>query len=70
MECTPGKFVKSTKLGRMVDAQDSCAVIQKNLHKQEKWTNMNLIKFNQGKCKVSYLGRNKPTQQYKLELSS
>lgn len=54
----------------MVDAEDGCAIIQKNLHKQEKWTNMNLIKLNKGKCKVSYLERNNLTQQYKLELSS
>lgn len=34
-ECTPGKFVYSTKLRRVVGAQDGHVVIQKDIHRPE-----------------------------------
>lgn len=42
-ECTLGKFVDNTKLGGMADAQDGSVVIQKDLHRPGKQTNMYLM---------------------------
>ena len=43
---------------------DGCSAIQRDL---EKWANRNLMKFNKGKCKVLFLGRNNSMLQDRLE---
>ncbi|KAK4830781.1 hypothetical protein QYF61_013614 [Mycteria americana] len=44
----------------------SCATIQTDLSRLEKWAGRNLMKFNQRKCKGLHLGRNNPRHQYTL----
>jgi len=44
---------------------DDKSVIQKNLHRLEKWTDRNLVKFNKGKHKAVYLGWNNCVQGYR-----
>lgn len=51
------KFVDDTKL-RVTDPPDGCAAIQQDLDRVEKWTERNLINFNEGRYKALHLRRN------------
>ena len=62
----PSKFVDDTELGRVADRPEGHASIQRDLDRLEKWANRNLMRFNQEKCNVLPLGRNKPRHQYML----
>ncbi|PKU40376.1 rna-directed dna polymerase from mobile element jockey-like [Limosa lapponica baueri] len=65
-ECTLSKFTDDTKLGGVADTPEGCATIQQDLERLESWAETNLVKFNKGKCRVLYLGRNNPIHQYTL----
>ena len=65
-ECALSKFADDTKLGGAADQTEGCATIQRDLNRLDKWADRNLIKFNQEKCKVLHLGKNKPRHQYVL----
>ncbi|KAK4816876.1 LOW QUALITY PROTEIN: hypothetical protein QYF61_024518 [Mycteria americana] len=59
-ECYLRKFTDYIKPGGTADAPDGCGAIQRDLNRLEKWASRNLMKFNKGKCEVTYLGRNNP----------
>ena len=46
------------------------AAIQRHLDRLETWLDGNLLKFSQGKCKVSHLGYNNPMQQDRQALTA
>ena len=50
----------------MVDTLERQDAIQRDLHRLEQWTQLNLIRFNKFKCKVLHLGQGNPHYQYKL----
>jgi len=55
-----------TILGGVADALEGRAAIQRDIHRQEKWADRNLMKFSKEKCKVLQLGRNNSRHQYML----
>jgi len=55
-----------TKLRGMPDMPGGGAATQKDLSRVEKSADGNLMKYNKGKHKVHYLGRNNPSHHYML----
>jgi len=49
-----------TKQGGVADTLEGCAAIQRDLNRLEKWADKNLMKCNEGKCKILLLRRNNP----------
>ena len=54
-ECTFGKLADGANISGVVDTIEVKDTIQKDLNRLEKWTHMNLMRFNMAKCKVLHL---------------
>ncbi|PKU46845.1 rna-directed dna polymerase from mobile element jockey- hypothetical protein [Limosa lapponica baueri] len=66
IECTFSKFADATKLCGAVNALEGRDAIQKDLKRLERWARVNLVKFNQAKCRVLHLGHSNPKHKYRL----
>ncbi|PKU37178.1 hypothetical protein llap_12518 [Limosa lapponica baueri] len=64
---TLSKFAVNTNLGRVADAPEECAAIQRDHKRLKKWAGRSLMRSKKGKCKVLHLGWNSPRHQYRLE---
>ena len=60
-----GQSAPSASL-QIIQNWEDWLVIQSSLDKLEKWTSRNLMKFNNGKCKVLNVERNNPRHQDRL----
>ncbi|PKU43178.1 rna-directed dna polymerase from mobile element jockey- hypothetical protein [Limosa lapponica baueri] len=52
IRCTLSKFVDDTKLYGAANMLQGSDAIQRDLDRLERWVYVNLVKFNQAKCKV------------------
>ncbi|GAB0197924.1 cAMP-dependent protein kinase inhibitor alpha [Grus japonensis] len=51
IECTLSKFVDDTKLSGAANTLEGRGGIQRDLNRLEEWDHVNIMKFNQAKCK-------------------
>lgn len=58
-ECLISKFSGYIKLRGVADTTQGCVTIQRDLNRLKKWSDANLLMFNEGKCKFcTWLGAN------------
>jgi len=67
IEYTLSKFVDDSKVCGAVDTLEGRDAIQSKLDRLEEWAHVNLMKFNQAKCKVRHLRQGYSKYQYRLE---
>lgn len=64
-EATSQVYTSDSRLSS--DTLEGCAAVHWDLNRLEKWIGKSPVKLSRKKCKVLYLGRSNPVQQYKLE---
>ncbi|GAB0178536.1 mitochondrial enolase superfamily member 1 [Grus japonensis] len=55
-EHTISKLADDVRPAGVADTPEGHAAIQRDINRQEKWANRNLMKFSKGKCKAPHLG--------------
>jgi len=66
IECTLNRFASDTKLGGVVNMLQGRDAIQRDLDRLERWACVNLMKFNEAKCKVLHMCGGNPKHKYRL----
>ncbi|PKU46899.1 spermine hypothetical protein [Limosa lapponica baueri] len=65
-ECTLSKFLVNTNLCGAVNTLEGRNAIQRDFDRLERWACVNLMKFNNAKCKVLHVGQHNPKHKYRL----
>jgi len=66
IECTLSKSANDTKQCVVVDTLERRGAIQRDPERLERWACVNLMKFNEAKCKVLHMGWVYPKHKYRL----
>ncbi|KAK4832519.1 hypothetical protein QYF61_023851 [Mycteria americana] len=66
IECTFSNFGDDTKPSGAADIPEGRDAIQRDLDRLEEWAPVNLMKFNEAKCKVLHLGQGNPQYQNRM----
>ena len=56
VECTLSKFADDIKLWRAVNAPEGQDAIQRDKDRLDLWDQVNLMRFNESKCKIRHPG--------------
>ena len=70
IKCTLSKFADDTKLWDVVNTPEGWDAIQRDLDRIEQWTQVNIMKFSEVKCKVLHLSQGNIHYRYKLRNES
>jgi len=65
-ECTLSKFAGDTNLHGVVSVPERQDAVQRDPDRLKQWAQVNLMRFNNPKCKVLHLGCSSPHYQYKV----
>ena len=66
VECAVSKLADETKRGEVADTLEGCAATQQDLDRLESWAGRNEMRYNKGKRRDLYLGKNNTRYQYRL----
>ena len=66
VECAVSKLADETKRGEVADTLEGCAATQQDLGRLESWAGRNEMRYNKGKRRDLYLGKNNTRYQYRL----
>ncbi|GAB0190138.1 mitochondrial enolase superfamily member 1 [Grus japonensis] len=66
IKCTLSKFEDDIKLSGVFAKPEGGDAFQRDLDRLERWAHVNLMKFNETKCKVLHMGQGNLWYQYRL----
>uniref|UniRef100_UPI001626CA59 reverse transcriptase domain-containing protein n=1 Tax=Proteus mirabilis TaxID=584 RepID=UPI001626CA59 len=60
------KFADDTKIGGVVDSEEGCCRLQRDLDMMQSWAEEWQMEFNPAKCEVVHFGRTNKNAEYRV----